>query len=139
MEAMADKFTTPVWAQIRNKNSELCSLLLKHISYQDDASSYDYQKLMLLGILYCVDRSKPFAKAKEFYGVLQDGGFEKQPHINAMDKDWLVVCNSLFTLATLFAAEGSDQKQCYDETQRKVVCELMKYNESSAFSAVLGL
>ena len=109
--AMWKNFSTPVW---QNTLGDFCDYLKKHCA-GSNPDLLNYDKLVMIGLLYCQDSSKPKAKAEALYDLLQDGGKEKHAMITAMDKDWKDVLSHMFELATFIAAEEAEYNIYYGE------------------------
>ena len=92
-------------------------MLLKHMGHQEKTDAFDFECLMVMGLLHCVDRSRPVGKAKAFYGIMQDGGSEKHRMINARDKDWIPIANKVFRLACFVSAELSAESGRYSTSE----------------------
>ena len=60
----------------------------------------------MFGLLNCVDSKVPMSKARAFYCLLQEGGFEKHEQIAASDKDFVGAFGTIVRMATvdIFAA-----------------------------------
>ena len=75
MKALAENFNSDAWRDLGNSQSELCRYLLR--AAPNINHSLNYQKMVMLGMLYCRDAKKPIAKAKAFFNLLQEGGVER--------------------------------------------------------------
>ena len=103
---MAKSFQTPAWQRIRDPNSDLNQFLLDNVGHSKN-NCLDFRKMMIIGLLYTVDRRNGCAKGTEFFNLLQEGGADHQEYINARDKDWIPVLNQMFATATAIAVRGS--------------------------------
>ena len=79
-DALAAELNTPLWKKISDPSSSLRKLL-EQPAFQGENSDLDLgridkNKLIMFGLLNCVDSNKPMAKARGLYCLLQDGGFE---------------------------------------------------------------
>ena len=136
--AISQNFTTKAWVPLHERKSELSLFLMQHLQHENK-EAFDFESLMIFGLLHCVDRSNPVNKAKAFFSVLQDGGSAKQSHINARDRDWIPVANKLFRLACIVPAEGSRQSAKYSAGELRAISEVMpEVDPDNAFSKVLG-
>ena len=116
--SLASHFNTPAWKDLKNKQSEFVAFL-RQTCEGDDESSFDYQKLVMLGLLYCVDGKKPTEKAIALFNLLQEGGAEKQEYIAAGDKDFPYVMHSILSLASTGALLGSGCMQNYSPEEQR--------------------
>lgn len=114
--SLASHFNTPAWKDLKNKSSEFVRFLTMMCS-DDEGSSFDYQKLVMLGLLYCVDARKPTEKAIHLFNLLQEGGVEKQEYIAAGDKDFPDIMHGLLSLASQGALIGSGCERDYPDKQ----------------------
>ena len=115
--SLASHFNTPAWKDLKNKQSDFVAFL-RQTCQGDDDSSFDYQKLAMLGLLYCVDGRKPVEKAITLFNLLQEGGAEKQQYIAAGDKDFLDVMHAILSLASTGALLGSGCMKDYSSEEQ---------------------
>ena len=104
-DALAAELNTPLWKTLSNKDSELRKFLETPAfqSSESDlsAGTIDSTKLIMFGILNCVDGKVPMKKARAFYCILQEGGFERHEQISAGDKDFKPAFKDLCAMATV--------------------------------------
>ena len=121
---LATELNTTLWKKVTDGSSALRKLL-EQPAFQGENSDLDLgridkNKLIMFGLLNCVDSKKPMAKAKGLYCILQDGGFEKHDQIAASDKDYVPTFTDIVNLAgkDLFAAAKvvDDVDQVFDES-----------------------
>ena len=109
------------------------------MGHEQNTNDFDFDSLMIMGLLHCVDRSRPVNKAKALYDVMQDGGSARHDMINARDKDWIPTCNKIFRLACIVPAMGSEQSNNYSSNELELIGEVMPTADpDNAFSTVLG-
>ena len=138
LKALAAQLTTKAWAGLDDENSELAKLLLsdafKDPSKGQSAEQIDKDFLMMFGLLHCVDNAKhPMEKAKGFYEVLQEGGFERHKQISAGDKDFKPAFLKMCNLVTAELFEFSTVKKVYDEAQVDELKGIMEENIMEAW------
>ena len=124
--SLASHFNTPAWKDLKNKSSDFVTFLTMVCS-DDEGSSFDYRKLVMLGLLYCVDARKPTEKAIQLFNLLQEGGVEKQEYIAAGDKDFPDVMHKILSLASQGALIGSGCDRDYPDKQELEVLSLGHY------------
>ena len=107
LDDLAAVLQTEAWDPIQRENTALRQWLLQHIGSEEVEGAVDYNGLVILGLLYCSDDSKPKAKAEELFRLLQDGGPENRPTINCEDEDFKPILRKLIDLAALSAIEGA--------------------------------
>jgi len=87
---------------LTNPESSLSKVLLseyfKNESKGQAPDQIDSDYLRIFALLHCA--GKPEEKAKVFFCILQDGGFEKHDTISASDKDLIPVMNKMFHFVT---------------------------------------
>ena len=109
-DSLGKELTTPLWKTLADPKSELRQLLSQPAFQSEStdlaAGQIDKDKLILFGILNCVDARVPMKKIRAFYCILQDGGFAAHNEIAAEDKDFAPTFGSICKLAStdLFAA-----------------------------------
>lgn len=122
MRTLSDKFATPAWAALDDESSAISKALLsdafKNAKMGQKADQIDYETLMMFGLLHCQDRSHPMEKAKGFYELLQEGGFERHQTISASDKDLAPAFAKMCKLVTTDVFNFSTVKCKYDEDER---------------------
>lgn len=112
-DALAAALNTPLWKTLSDSGSELRKLLEQPAfqSSESDLSAgqIDTTKLIMFALLNSVDGRAPMKKARAFYCILQEGGFERHEQISAGDKDFKPAFKDLTALATgeLFSAATS--------------------------------
>ena len=74
IESLAEVLTTPAWKEIRNRDSDLCKLILspafKNPKKKHTEDQIDKEALILFALLHCADNKKPLQKARGFYELL---------------------------------------------------------------------
>ena len=103
--AMAETFNTPVWKPIRDPHSALSVLLFKHVRNWKAEQSYDYNGMLMLGLLLSRDSYVPKAKSAEFWDLLQIHSQEKDS-ISISDPLWVPICNKMFKVAGHMIVDG---------------------------------
>ena len=95
---------------MQDPESFFCKFLTNSLEHEK-GDGIDYESLVCLAILHCVDKKKkpPVNKAIALYELLQDGGAEKQKYISASDKDWQTVMPKYLTMATIAPNQGCGQ------------------------------
>lgn len=110
-ESLAEQLQTPLWKTVSQKESPLYKLLSSPAFKTEEVEDgqIDKNRLIMFGLLHCVDSNKPLQKAKALYGILQDGGLEAHAQISAGDKDMKPTFAAICDLATvdLFDAANS--------------------------------
>ena len=79
-----------------------------------DEINADYLKVFAQ--LHAVDRATPMEKAKGFYEVLQEGGFDRHKHISAGDKDFEPCFKKIVQFATIDAFNNANFSSPYSES-----------------------
>ena len=64
---LVSKFKTPVWSAALKNNSPLVQFLKKNLAKDDDI---EYESLVILGLLHCVEKRQPAEKADALYELL---------------------------------------------------------------------
>ena len=100
LQQLAAVFNTQAWRGLKDKTSKVRQFL-DQFETEQGSGSYDYEILVIIGLLYCKDQRKPKDKAMALYNLLQDGGKEKHPQITANDKDWAIIADKMFEIATI--------------------------------------
>ena len=73
-------------------------------------------------------RSRPIDKTNAFYGVLQEGGFEKHAQISAGDKDFIPVFLKVCQFSTtdvfkLVVSTGQESAAIYSEDEESTLLD----------------
>ena len=118
-EALAQELNTPLWKSVNTDGSAL-KKLLEQPCFQSEHSDLSQQqidktKLIIFGLLNCVDAKKPVKKATAFYNILQDGGFDAHAEIAAGDKDFKPAFKAFVEIAgkdIMDAARATDGIEC---------------------------
>ena len=113
---MINQFNSPAWSCLKIQSNSTHQWL-KLFCSNESGDGFSYKKLMMLGLLHCQDAKKPKNKAIALYGLLQEGGAEKQTHIASADKDLKSVLHSMFSLATTEPLIASGQCARYSDEQ----------------------
>lgn len=89
IETLIEEFTSPAWAALMERNSQLCKMLLsdafKNPSKNQSDSQIDADYLIIFGIIHC--NGNLTDKADEWYSILQEGGKEAHEFLASNDKD----------------------------------------------------
>lgn len=105
LSALAKQLSTPAWAGLDDENSVIAGVLLsdefKNPKKGHQADQIDKDYLMIFGLINCIDKRTPMEKARGFYEVLQEGGFERHEQISAGDKDFEPAFDKILALATV--------------------------------------
>ena len=100
IEALRKVFKTPAWADI-NKEAEESRItkLIQSKVFRAKNGGIDADKLILFGFLNCPGDVRH--KSQVLYGVMQEGGVEKQQFLSAGDKDIQPTIQLLMSLCTI--------------------------------------
>ena len=102
-QSLSAELNTPLWMSLNEDGSDLRKLL-EQPCFQSEHTDLaqqqvDKTKLIIFGLLNCVDAKKPVRKARAFYDILQDGGFDAHAEIAAGDKDFKPAFKSFVEIA----------------------------------------
>ena len=101
IDALADEMGTGLWLSAK-KDGPTRQLLSQSMFQGEDsdisAGTVDAEKLLIFGLLNSVDAKVPIKKARAFFCILQDGGFETHAEIAAGDKDFIPAFKSFMHL-----------------------------------------
>ena len=102
LKALRKILNSEAWAPLADPQSTLSKVLLsehfKNESKGQAPDQIDSDYLRMFALLHCA--GKPEEKARVFFCILQDGGFEKHDSISASDKDLIPVMNKMFHFVT---------------------------------------
>ena len=102
LDDLRTTFTTNAWKSIKEPDSKICKLL-EHPVFANDDGTIDANALVCFALLHCA--GTPTDKAAVLYGVLQEGGVNKNPWISAADKDFEPIMNKMFYLVSFDLAK----------------------------------
>ena len=146
IDALADEMGTGLWLSAKKADSPARQLLSQPLFQGEDsdisAGTVDAEKLIIFALLNSVDAKVPIKKARAFFCLLQDGGFETHAEIAAGDKDFIPAFKTFMHMAlhdmqqAAKAVGGVDP--CYDDDDLNNVDEGFEDFSESFLEDVFG-
>ena len=95
LQQLQTVFNTPAWSGLNDPTSKV-RIFLSLFETEPSSEEYDIDDLIMIGLLYCKDQSRPKEKGIAFYNLLQEGGMEKHSHLSSKDKDFKNYLDKMF-------------------------------------------